>query len=234
MVKNCIQPLPGRGGGGTRRRQRRRRNTEAADEDFSSSSPSVRSGSTFQLRSYSPTTNNSLFSPSRPILRPARLTSTSWVAGGYWTPPTLSPTLHQPTLSRTSSQSSGFVSATPSLANYNYQQLHLQPTPTHSLFSEPAVSSPLKLRRRTVESSISHSDCPDQVRDIKIKQTSGSGWTFTVTVTPTGILLGPVLLSTSPWLSFGHLPEHSKLHIDRSENVGHFSMILQYYMNIER
>ena len=59
----------------------------------------------------------SLFSPKRPLLRPSRLTS-SWVAGGYWTSPAQQQT--QPgTISRSSSQSSGFVSATPSLNNFN-------------------------------------------------------------------------------------------------------------------
>ena len=151
--------------------------------DFSSGSPSVRSTSTFQLRSYSVSSgSNSLFSPSRPILRPARLTSTSWVAGGYWTPP--APTSPPPPLSRTSSQSSGFISATPSLANYNYQT-PLQSTPSHSVFSEP-LPGPLKLRRRTVEDSISDSSCQAPV--------AGKGWTFTVTITPTGVLLAASLI----------------------------------------
>jgi len=70
-------------------------------------------------RQYSPPPSStlSLFSPKRPLLRPSRLTS-SWVAGGYWT----SPAQQQPqpgTISRSSSQSSGFVSATPSLNNFN-------------------------------------------------------------------------------------------------------------------
>ena len=158
-------------------------------EDFGSRSPSVRSGSTFQLRSYSPiTTDNSLFSPSRPLLRPARLTSTSWVAGGYWTPPTTS-SPPGPALSRASSQSSGFVSATPSLANYQHQLPPLPPTPSHSIFSEP-LPGPVKLRRRTVEASISDLDSPGQ-----------TGWTFTVTVTPTEILLAASLIVNITMLS---------------------------------
>ena len=161
-------------------------------EDFGSCSPSVKSASTFQLRSYSPlTTTNSLFSPSQPLLRPARLTSTSWVAGGYWTPPTLS-SPPGPALSRASSQSSGFISATPSLANYQHQLPGLpplQPSPSHSLFSEP-LPGPVKLRRRTVEDSISDLDLPGQTGTTREKTSSSTGWTFTVTVTPTGILLG--------------------------------------------
>merc|ERR1719431_2062127 len=72
--------------------------------------------SPFSLSQYSPCSpTNSLFSPSRPLLHPSRLTNTSWVAGGYWTPPG-QPNLQSP--SRSSSHSSGFVSGTPSLANY--------------------------------------------------------------------------------------------------------------------
>ena len=69
-------------------------------------------------RQYSPPPSStlSLFSPKRPLLRPSRLTS-SWVAGGYWTPPSQQ---QQPvTISRSSSQSSGFVSATPSVNNFS-------------------------------------------------------------------------------------------------------------------
>ena len=155
-------------------------------------SPSVRSASAFQLRSYSgSSSSNSLFSPSRPLLRPARLTSTSWVAGGYWTPPSQSPSSHHPALSRASSQSSGFISATPSLANF--YQTPLQPTPSHSVFSEP-LPGPLKLRRRTVEDSISDSSCVGPRSDTKEKSGVGAGWTFTVTITPTGILLAVSLI----------------------------------------
>merc|ERR1719239_1442879 len=69
-------------------------------------------------RQYSPPPSStlSLFSPKRPLLRPSRLTS-SWVAGGYWTPPSQQ---QQPvTISRSSSQSSGFASATPSVNNFS-------------------------------------------------------------------------------------------------------------------
>eukprot|EP00092_Neocalanus_flemingeri_P039481 GFUD01042987.1.p1 GENE.GFUD01042987.1~~GFUD01042987.1.p1 ORF type:complete len:648 (-),score=215.18 GFUD01042987.1:484-2427(-) len=71
--------------------------------------------SPFSLSQYSPCSpSNGLFSPSRLLLYPSRLTNTSWVAGGYWTPPGQT----QPqALSRSSSHSSGFVSGTPSLAN---------------------------------------------------------------------------------------------------------------------
>ena len=69
-------------------------------------------------RQYSPPPSStlSLFSPKRPLLRPSRLTS-SWVAGGYWTPPSQQP--QSVTISRSSSQSSGFVSATPSVNNFS-------------------------------------------------------------------------------------------------------------------
>jgi len=71
--------------------------------------------SPFSLSSYSPcASTNSLFSPSRPVLHPSRLTNTSWVAGGYWTPPGQT---QLQSISRSSSHSSGFVSGTPSLAN---------------------------------------------------------------------------------------------------------------------
>jgi len=72
--------------------------------------------SPFSLSNYSPSSpTNSMFSPKRPLLHPARLTNTSWIAGGYWTPPGQTQ-IASP--SRSSSHSSGFVSGTPSLANY--------------------------------------------------------------------------------------------------------------------
>lgn len=56
----------------------------------------------------------SLFSPvARPVIRPSRLPH-SWVAGGYWAPGASHPAPLQPE-SRSSSQSSGFVSGPPSL-----------------------------------------------------------------------------------------------------------------------
>ena len=62
------------------------------------------------FRVYSPTPNPDgiRFAPSRPILRPAQLTS--WVAGGYWSPPDTKLPPAGETHSRSSSQSSGFVS----------------------------------------------------------------------------------------------------------------------------
>jgi len=90
--------------------------------------------SPFSLSQYSPCSpTNSLFSPSRPLLHPSRLTNTSWVAGGYWTPPGQT-NLQSP--SRSSSHSSGFVSGTPSLANY--------PSPPGSLhnYFPPIPTSP--------------------------------------------------------------------------------------------
>merc|ERR1719239_1951749 len=72
--------------------------------------------SVLSLGSPPPSPTLSLFSPKRPLIRPSRLTS-SWVAGGYWTPPSQQ---QQPvTISRSSSQSSGFVSATPSVNNFS-------------------------------------------------------------------------------------------------------------------
>ena len=62
----------------------------------------------FSTRLYTPENKSGIrFAPSRPVLRPSRLTS--WVAGGYWTPPTTQ-VFGEP-ISRSSSQSSGFVSA---------------------------------------------------------------------------------------------------------------------------
>eukprot|EP00088_Acartia_fossae_P046147 TRINITY_DN4978_c0_g1_i2.p1 TRINITY_DN4978_c0_g1~~TRINITY_DN4978_c0_g1_i2.p1 ORF type:complete len:699 (+),score=110.08 TRINITY_DN4978_c0_g1_i2:27-2123(+) len=62
----------------------------------------------FSHRVYSPQPNPEgiRFTPSRPIIRPPQLTS--WVAGGYWSPPETK--VFGETLSRSSSQSSGFVS----------------------------------------------------------------------------------------------------------------------------
>jgi len=68
----------------------------------------TKSPSPFTHRVYSPQENPDgiRFSGLRPILRPAQLTS--WVAGGYWSPPETK--VFGETLSRSSSQSSGFVS----------------------------------------------------------------------------------------------------------------------------
>jgi len=111
--------------------------------------------SPFSLSQYSSSSStNSLFSPSRPLLHPSRLTNTSWVAGGYWTPPGQT---QLQSLSRSSSHSSGFVSGTPSLAacpsppgslhNYGSPLLPGYPHPTpdmdrFSVLSEPAYQFP--------------------------------------------------------------------------------------------
>jgi len=120
------------------------------------------SASPFHLKSYSTASDtNTLFtarSRPRPLIQPARLTSTSWVAGGYWKPPTSSIPGLSP--SRSSSQSSGFISGAPSIASY---------PPTHSILSDPInfvnyppsvasqTSQAVRLRRRTIEESISDS-----------------------------------------------------------------------------
>ena len=52
----------------------------------------------------------------------------------------------------------------------------------------------VKLRRRTVEDSISDLESPGQAGASRDKQSPSSGWTFTVTVTPTGILLSLSLI----------------------------------------
>ena len=70
--------------------------------------PTSVSSSHFSPRLYSSENTSGIkFSPGRPLLYPSRLTS--WVAGGYWTPPTTQQ-FGEP-ISRSSSQSSGFVSA---------------------------------------------------------------------------------------------------------------------------
>jgi len=111
--------------------------------------------SPFSLSQYSSSAStNSLFSPSRPLLHPSRLTNTSWVAGGYWTPPGQT---QLQSLSRSSSHSSGFVSGTPSLAgcpsppgslhNYGSPLVPGYPHPPadldrFSVLSEPAYQFP--------------------------------------------------------------------------------------------
>ena len=154
-------------------------------------SPSPRSPFPHHLQYSPPSSSLSLFSPRRPVLRPARLTSASWVAGGYWTAaPTLGPTPP----SRSSSQSSGFVSATPSVANYFSQQgsvagfsCHsgpLLPSPPPSLASElHCPPSPRTARLPTGDplSSPSERGSPPSP--------SHKGWTLTVTLTPGGVLL---------------------------------------------
>jgi len=171
--------------------------------DYRTSSPAPSVTSPFSLRSYSPSpSSNSLFSPkprSRPLIQPARLTSTSWVAGGYWQPPVTSP---GPTMSRSSSQSSGFISGAPSVASYNLNYNNIRtPTPTHSVVSDaynpghpfpPSVTS-VRLRRKTVEESISDVSYPGEqkhkIKNVKCEREKPEGWTMTVTITPTGMLL---------------------------------------------
>ena len=157
------------------------------------------SASPFHLRSYSTASDTStLFTArtrSRPLIQPARLTSTSWVAGGYWKPPTSSvPGL---SLSRSSSQSSGFISGAPSIASY---------PPTHSVFSDPinfvnyppsVASQTVGLRRRTIEESISDSSCAnpgqedqDRNREKKEKSTIERiiNWKTTVTISTVNMM----------------------------------------------
>jgi len=181
--------------------------------------------SPFSLSQYSPCSpTNSLFSPSRPLLHPSRLTNTSWVAGGYWTPPGQT-SLQSP--SRSSSHSSGFVSGTPSLANYpsppgslhNYcspvptsPQFHHQDMDRFSVLSEPVYQFPhlppprhyaasthtlphVQHRRRSQDDCLSdasidrHSQV-SQTSQTSLPQTqSKSGWSLTITLTPTGIIL---------------------------------------------
>jgi hypothetical protein len=106
--------------------------TLGAEEEFR---PASINSSHFSPRLYtSENTSGIKFSPVRPVLRPSRLTS--WVAGGYWTPPTTG-VFGEP-ISRSSSQSSGFVSASvvPSLQNFP-----LHSPPPHNFASLP--SSPV-------------------------------------------------------------------------------------------
>jgi len=165
--------------------------TQREDEDCDLSSlslgeiPNPRTpGSPFALSQYTPCSpTNSLFSPSRPLLHPSRLTNTSWVAGGYWTPPGHTQPL---AMSRSSSHSSGFVSGTPSLANcpsppgslHNFGSplpLNVLPTPyslpgyphstpdidRFSVLSEPAYQFPhLPPHPRTYAASVTGSPDP--------------------------------------------------------------------------
>jgi len=65
--------------------------------------------SPFSRRLYSPVNNSGIsFSPRRPVLRPAKIHARSWVAGGYWGGQ--HNMFAETNLSRSSSQSSGFVS----------------------------------------------------------------------------------------------------------------------------
>jgi len=181
--------------------------------------------SPFSLSNYSPCSpTNSLFSPTRPFLQPSRLTNTSWVAGGYWTPPGQS-TLQSP--SRSSSHSSGFVSGTPSLANYPSPPGSLNnfcpPVYNHglpdmdrfSVLSEPAYQFPhlpspprhyaasthtlhhIQPRRRTQDDCVSNVSLDRHSQVSQTSQTSlqqmstksKSGWSLTITLTPSGLIL---------------------------------------------
>merc|ERR1719431_1887537 len=167
--------------------------------------------SPFSLSQYSPCSpTNSLFSPSRPLLHPSRLTNTSWVAGGYWTPPG-QPNLQSP--SRSSSHSSGFVSGTPSLANYPsppgslhhdidrfsvlsepvHQLPHLPP-PRHYAASTHTLPH-VQHRRRSQDDCLSNASIDRHSQVSQTSQTSlpptqtKSGWSLTITLTPTGVIL---------------------------------------------
>jgi len=175
--------------------------------------------SPFSLSNYSSSSpTNSIFSPSRPLLHPARLTNTSWIAGGYWTPPGQTQ-IASP--SRSSSHSSGFVSGTPSLANYPSPAASLNnfgstfPTPyslpaynqdteRFSVLSEPVYSYQLPPTRHYAPRSRAPQGQDDCVSDrslgrhSQVSQTSQTssphpqtkaGWSLTITLTPTGIIL---------------------------------------------
>ena len=127
------------------------------DDDLSRSpaptTASITSEPPFSIREYSPLEDR-LFKPQRKIIQPARFqppkpTTNSWVAGGYWQP-AQNLNLSLP-LSRSSSQSSGFISGTAST---------LHRTPAMSLASTHTVRTSPPLRRENIEDSISDSSCP--------------------------------------------------------------------------
>ena len=127
------------------------------DDDLSRSpaptTASITSEPPFSLREYSPLEDR-LFKPQRKIIQPARFqppkpTTNSWVAGGYWQP-AQNLNLSLP-LSRSSSQSSGFISGTAST---------LHRTPAMSLASTHTVRTSPPLRRENIEDAISDSSCP--------------------------------------------------------------------------
>ena len=100
-----------------------------------------------------------MFKPKRKVIQPARFqpqrpTTNSWVAGGYWQQPVQSHNISFP-LSRSSSQSSGFISGT---ASRTFGDFH---TPAMSVASTHTVATtPPTLRRRNIEDSISDSSYP--------------------------------------------------------------------------
>ena len=133
------------------------------DDDLSPSpapttAASITSEPPFSLREYSPI-EDGMFKPKRKIIQPARFqpqrpNTNSWVAGGYWQRPAQSHNLSFP-LSRSSSQSSGFISGT---ASRTFGDFH---TPAMSVASTHTVTtSPATLRRRNIEDSISDSSYP--------------------------------------------------------------------------
>jgi len=107
---------------------------------------SPKATSPFTSKTYSPSFSNlALFSP-KLLLRPSKLeskmTNRSWVAGGYWGQEGQDKT-HQDPLSRSSSQSSGFFSATPSVFDLGS---HPSPPPSlHNGFCTPPFTDRLSV-----------------------------------------------------------------------------------------
>ena len=133
------------------------------DDDLSRSpaptTASITSEPPFSLREYSPLEDR-LFKPQRKIIHPARFqpprpTTNSWVAGGYWQP-AQNLNLSLP-VSRSSSQSSGFISGTASTLHRALGDFH---TPAMSLASTHTGMTLPPLRRGNIEDSISDSSCP--------------------------------------------------------------------------
>ena len=132
------------------------------DDDLSPSpaptAASITSEPPFSLREYS-LIEDGMFKPKRKVIQPARFqpqrpTTNSWVAGGYWQQPVQSHNISFP-LSRSSSQSSGFISGT---ASRTFGDFH---TPAMSVASTHTVATtPPTLRRRNIEDSISDSSYP--------------------------------------------------------------------------
>lgn len=187
-----------------------------------------RADSHFSPRLYSPENSSGIrFNPSRPVLKPSKLAS--WVAGGYWTPPTTQ--IFGETISRSSSQSSGFVSASvPSLHDFSLNQplnyASLPSSPVNSVYgdvdrfsvlSEPMmklqapISGPgfpkqfvTPRRSTTCDGSESSLDRVSQAAgltslmppraqpsslDKPETKNPNKGLSFTVTITPVGVLL---------------------------------------------
>jgi len=108
----------------------------------------------FSTRVYSPENKSGImFCPmdNNLLLRPSRLTS--WVAGGYWTPPNTRG--FEKPLSRSSSQSSGFVSASvASVKNMSQSPGFGYPSPVNSVYGDcdrcSILHEQMKLRSPTV------------------------------------------------------------------------------------